>query len=95
MAISRKQLRFLQLGLQQILLRAHSGAIAGVCRLPGLFEQVTVQFEDRQRFGQVSQLEVRCQQRRFVRWFNQILVGTESIFYSRLIHDDHDNDGNL
>src|SRR5882724_3049828 len=54
-----KQFRLLQLGLQQVLLRAHSGAIAGVRRLPNLLEQVTVLFEDRQCFGQVGQLEIR------------------------------------
>ena len=53
-----KQFRLLQLGLQQILLRAHSGAIAGVSRLPDLLEQLAVLFKDRQCSGQVGQLEI-------------------------------------
>src|SRR6266446_4013452 len=53
-----KQFRLLYLVLKQVLLCAYSRAVAGVYRLLHLFEQLTVLFEDRQCFGQVSQLEI-------------------------------------
>src|SRR5580692_7683020 len=41
------------------MLCAHARAVAGICRLLHLLEQLTVLFEDRKRLRQVGQLEIR------------------------------------
>src|SRR6266849_10361793 len=55
-----KQLRFLQLRLEDVLLRSHARAVAGVGGLFHLLEQLAVLFEDRECFGEICELEVRA-----------------------------------
>ena len=55
-----KQLRFLQLRLEDVLLRSHAGTVAGVGGLFHLLEQLAVLFEDRECFGEIRELEIRA-----------------------------------
>src|SRR6266849_4220188 len=55
-----KQLRFLELCLEDVLLRSHAGTVPGVGGLFHLLEQLAVLFEDRECFGEIRELEVRA-----------------------------------
>src|SRR5580692_6383862 len=55
-----KQLGFLELRLENVLLRSHARAVAGVGSLFHLLEQLAVLFEDRECFREVRELEVRA-----------------------------------
>src|SRR5258708_40219300 len=53
-----KQLCFLQLRLDDVLLRSHAGTVPGVGRLFHLLEKFAVLFEDRERFREIRELEI-------------------------------------
>src|SRR5580693_6514994 len=53
-----KQLRFLELRLEDVLLRSHAGTVAAGGGLFHLLEQLAVLFEDRERFGEIRELEI-------------------------------------
>src|SRR5882762_4062713 len=53
-----KQLGFLQLRLENVLLRSHARAVAGVSGLFHLPEQLAVFFEDSECFGEIRELEI-------------------------------------
>src|SRR5260370_32073852 len=55
-----KQLRFLQLRLEDVLLRSHAGTVPGVGGLFHLLEQLAVLFEERECFGEIRELEIRA-----------------------------------
>src|SRR5712664_115268 len=57
-----KQLRLLQLRLEDVLLCSHARAVAAVGGLFHLLEQLAVLFEDRKCFGEVRELEIRALQ---------------------------------
>src|SRR6266404_1465926 len=57
-----KQLRFLELRLEDVFLCSHARAVAGVGGLFHLLEQLAVLFEDRECFGEVRELEIRALQ---------------------------------
>src|SRR5258707_12072695 len=53
-----KELRFLELRLEDILLRSHARAVPGGGGLFHLLEQLAVLFEDRECFAEISELEI-------------------------------------
>src|SRR5216684_5028736 len=55
-----KQLRFLELRLEDVLLCSHARAVAGVGGLFHLLEHLAVLFEDRECFGEIRELEIRA-----------------------------------
>src|SRR6267143_2242045 len=54
-----KQLGFLELRLEDVLLRSHAGTVPGVGGLFHLLEQLAVLFEDRECFGEIREVEIR------------------------------------
>src|SRR5450755_2446428 len=55
-----KELRFLELRLEDVLLRSQAGTVAGVGGLFHLLEQFAVLLEDREGFGEIGELEIRA-----------------------------------
>src|SRR5713101_7369858 len=55
-----KQLRFLELRLEDVLLRSQAGTVPGVGGLFHLLEQLAVLFEDRECFREIRELEIRA-----------------------------------
>src|ERR1700730_3875007 len=53
-----KQLGFLELRLEDVLLCSHAGTVPGVGGLFNLLEQLAVLFEDRECFGEIRELEI-------------------------------------
>jgi len=53
------ELRFLQLGLQNVLLRAHARTVAGIGGLFDLIQKFSIAFENRQCLREVGELKVR------------------------------------